>query len=138
MPPSASRPVAINASDAGSGVLVIGGVPLCATLGKMSHEYAGYLLYVLPWRAAAARADEIATVRWRGVTQVDLELRRATARPCLGVNRKVAGIERRRGRIREHERDALTEQQTQLGRRIVGFSTDPRPAEVAEILNIVA
>mgnify|MGYP001607834147 CR=1 FL=1 len=29
--------------------LVIGGVPLLATLGKMSHEYAGYLIYALPW-----------------------------------------------------------------------------------------
>jgi len=29
--------------------LIIGGVPLLATLGKMTHEYAGYLLYTLPW-----------------------------------------------------------------------------------------
>ena len=29
--------------------VIIGGVPLLATLGKMSHEYAGYLLYLLPW-----------------------------------------------------------------------------------------
>jgi hypothetical protein len=29
--------------------LVIGGVPLFATLGKLSSEYAGYVLYVLPW-----------------------------------------------------------------------------------------
>ena len=29
--------------------LVIGGVPLFATLGKLSHEYAGYALYALPW-----------------------------------------------------------------------------------------
>ncbi|MCR9247995.1 MAG: hypothetical protein NXI31_23435 [bacterium] len=29
--------------------LIIGGVPLFATIGKLTHDAAGYLLYVLPW-----------------------------------------------------------------------------------------